>query len=165
MTGAIILPAWLQDAWTICVQWIAPILTPILTALVSWLAIKVRSDAKIAATKAELQLEALKNVANREDNKPQLDEQTKQINNATSAITCLAEVMNLAFQNSDLDPEIKLNIQAMLNKLKYGSEEDLVVMLQDANAKLTEQVNELTAKLAASEEESGEEGEIKRQRR
>lgn len=166
MLGTIAIPGWLQDFWTVYGQWLQPILTTILTTLVTWLSIKVRSEAKLNAKKAELQLEALKNVSNREDNKPELAKQSEQIETLNSSVAMLGEMFNIVFQNSDLDPETKLAMTALYNKLKYGTDEDLVAQLEDTNAKLKEQIDELTAQLNAQLNTAGEETtEVKRQRR
>ena len=60
----------------------------------------------------------------------------------------LADMVDVAFQNSELDPEIKANLASLVNKIKYGSEEDLVKELEASNAQLKEQVEALTQKLA-----------------
>lgn len=148
MLGAIQMPTWLVDFWTVYGDMITPVLVTLLTSVVTWLALKIRSDAKVNRTKAELQIAALKEVADREDNKPQLEAQSEQIADLTKTIMYLADMIDVAFQNSDLDPEIKANLASLVNKIKYGTEEDLVRELEENNAKLEEQVAALKAELS-----------------
>ena len=148
MLGAIQMPTWLADFWTVYGDMITPVLVTLLTTLVTALALKIKSDAKVAAKKAELQLEALKNVANREDNKPQLEAQEAKIAELTTAIANLSSMIDLAFQNSNLDPEIKANLSALCNKIKYGTEEDLIKSLESDKAALLAQIDSLTQQLA-----------------
>lgn len=148
MLGALQMPTWLVDFWTVYGSMITPVLVTLLTSIVTWLALKIRSDAKVNKAKADLQIEALKEVANREDNKPQLEAQSQQISELIKGFTLLADMFDVAFQNSNLDPEIKANLTSLVNKIKYGTEEDLVKELETSNAQLKEQIETLTKKLA-----------------
>lgn len=148
MLLAIQMPAWLVDFWTIYGDMITPILVTILCSVLTYIAIKIKSDAKINSAKTDLQIQALKDVANREDNKPQLEDQSKQINELSKTIAYMADMINLAFQNSNLDPEIKNNLASLSNKIKYGTEEDLVKELENNNALLQEQVEALKEEIA-----------------
>lgn len=148
MLGAIQMPTWLADFWTVYGDMITPVLVTLLTTLVTALALKIKSDAKVAAQKAELQIEALKEVANREDNKPQLEAQEAKITELTAAVANMSSMIDLAFQNSNLDPEIKANLSALCNKIKYGTEEDLIKSLESDNAALQAQLESLTQQLA-----------------
>lgn len=147
MLLAIQMPTWLVDFWTVYGDMITPVLVTLLTSVVTWLALKIRSDAKVNKIKADLQIEALKEVANREDNKPQLEAQSAQIADLTQTVIHLADMFDVAFQNSNLDPEIKANLASLVNKIKYGTEEDLVKELENSNSQLKEQIAELTKKL------------------
>ena len=162
---SITMPVWLVDFWTVYGDMITPVLVTLLTALVTSLALKIKSDAKTNAAKAELQIEALKEVANREDNKPQLEEQTQKMTELEQTIANLADMFTLAFQNSNLDPEIKNNLAALANKIKYGTEDDLVKELESQKAQLQEQVAALTEQLKAQVVVAPEEKTVKRTRR
>lgn len=144
---AISMPTWLADIWTIFGGYVQPMLITLLTALVTALAIKIRSDAKVNAAKAELQIQALKEVANREDNKPELERQANKIDNLERVITLQTEMFDLAFQNSNLTPEIKENLTSLSNKIKYGTEEDLVKELEAEKAKLKEELDAVKSQL------------------
>lgn len=148
MLLAIQMPEWLVNFWTIYGDMITPILVTILCSLLTYIAIKIKSDAKINSAKTDLQIQALKDVANREDNKPQLEDQSKQINELSKTIAYMADMINLAFQNSNLDPEIKNNLASLSNKIKYGTEEDLVKELENNNALLQEQIEALKEEIA-----------------
>lgn len=144
---AISMPTWLADFWAVYGNMITPVLVTLLTALVTSLALKIKSDAKVNAAKSDLQIQALKDVANREDNKPQLEAQSNQIKQLEQTVGNLADMFTLAFQNSNLAPEIKDNLASLANKIKYGTEDDLVKELETQKAQLQEQVNSLMAQL------------------
>lgn len=147
MLLAIQMPQWLIDFWTVYGDMITPVLVTLLMSIVTWLAIKIKTDAKINKEKTDLQIQALKDVANREDNKPQLEQQSAQISELSRCVSLLADMINVAFQNSNLDPEIKDNLSSLINKLKYGTEEDLVKELEAEKAALVEQINSLKEEL------------------
>ena len=146
---AINMPAWLADIWTVFGEFIQPLLMALVTALVTALAIKIRSDAKVNAAKADLQIEAWRNVANREDNKPELERQATKIDALERAVTLQSEMFNVAFQNSNLTPETKDALTTLNNKIKYGTEEDLVKELEAQKATLEAQVASLQQQLTA----------------
>ena len=141
--GTIQMPTWLVDFWTIYGDMITPVLVTLITALITALALKIRTDAKVNAEKADLQLEALKNVANREDNKPELAAMNQKIASLEQSNGYLAEIINLAFQNTNLDPEIKANLASLYNKMVYGSESELIKSLEEDKQKLEEQLQVL----------------------
>ena len=147
MLLAIKMPTWLVDFWTVYGDMITPVLVTVVLALLTSLALKVKSDAKTNAAKAELQIQALKDVANREDNKPELERQAAEIEDLKRVIGCQSEMINLAFQNSNLTPEVKNNLASLSNKIKYGTEADLVKELEDRDAKLTEEITALKSEL------------------
>ena len=143
---AISMPTWLADFWAVYGNMITPVLVTLLTALVTALALKIRSDAKVNAVKADLQIKALTEVANREDNKPELERQAGKIAELERVVTLQSEMFNLAFQNSNLTPDIKDNLTSLVNKIKYGTEEDLVKQLEIEKAKLQEEIDALKSK-------------------
>lgn len=147
MEGTLQLPAWLVDFWTIYGDMITPVLVTLVLALVTAISLKIKTDAKVAAEKAELQIQALRDVANREDNKPQLEAQQTEIAELKTVVTYLSEMFTTAFQNSNLDPTIKNEIATLANKIKYGTEEDLVKEQEATIAQLKEQIAELLAKM------------------
>lgn len=139
----------LKNLWATYGAEVTPVLITVTLALLTWLAIKIRSDAKLMAAKNELQIQALKEVANREDNKPQLEAQSALLNNLQNSVLYLGQMFNEAFQNSTIDPEIKSNITACMNKIMYGTQEDLIKQLEETKLKLEEQVKTLTDQLSA----------------
>lgn len=144
---AINMPTWLNDILLVCGDVVVPALVGVAVAMLTWLAITIRSNAKVNAVKADLQIKALKEVANREDNKPELERQAAKINELERVITLQTEMFNLAFQNSNLTPEIKENLTSLTNKIKYGTEEDLVKELEAEKAKLKEELDAVKAQL------------------
>ena len=149
MLLAITMPTWLTDFWFIYGDMITPVLVTFMISIVTYLALKIRSDAKVNAAKADLQIEALKQVANREDNKPEIQAQTEQIAKLSETVAHLSDMVNLAFQNSSLDPEVKNNLTAITNKIKYGAEVDVAQLHEEEVAALKEQIETLTSQLAA----------------
>ena len=145
---ALQMPTWLVDFWTVYGDMITPVLVTVALALLTSLALKIKSDAKANAAKADLQIQALKDVANREDNKPQLEQQSQEIADLKRVVTYQSEMINLAFQNSNLTPEIKDSLTSLSNKIKYGTEEDVIKELEAQKAELQEQVDALTIKLS-----------------
>lgn len=165
MLLALHMPTWLVDFWTVYSDMITPALVTLLTSLVVGLALKIKSDAKLNAAKADAQIEALKEVANREDNKPELEKQAEKINDLERVITLQTEMFNLAFQNSNLKPDIKENLTSLSNKIKYGTEEDLVKELEAEKAVLQEKISSLEAELKNKVVAVAEEKITKRTRR
>ena len=159
------MPTWLVDFWTIYGDMITPVLVTVALALLTSLALKIKADAKTNAAKAELQIQALKDVANREDNKPQLEQQSQQIASMEQTLSHLSDMVNLAFQNSNLTPEIKNNLASLNNKIKYGSEDELVKELETKNAQLEEEVVALRSELENKVVVASEEKVTKRTRR
>ena len=147
MEGTLQLPAWLVDFWTIYGDMITPVLVTLVLAIVTAIALKIKTDAKLAAEKAELQIQALKEVSNREDNKPELTEQRAEIAALKDTVSYLSEMFSVAFQNSNLSPEIKETLLSLANKIKYGTEEDLVKEQEATIAQLKTQIAELLAKM------------------
>lgn len=145
---AIQMPTWLVDFWTVYGDMITPVLVTVALALLTSLALKIKSDAKTNAAKADLQIQALKDVANREDNKPQLEQQSQEIAELKRVVTYQSEMINLAFQNSNLTPEIKDSLTSLSNKIKYGTEIDVIKELEAQKAELQQQVDALTVRLS-----------------
>ena len=147
MLNALSMPAWLVDFWTVYGDMITPVLVTLLLSIVTWLAIKIKADAKYNAAKTEAQIEALKQINEREDTTPQLEKQATEIKELTNSITYLSEMFQLAFKNSELNPEIKNQLETILNKIKYGTTENVVQVLEDEKLKLQQQIEELKSKL------------------
>lgn len=150
MLGAIQMPAWLTDFWAVYGDMITPVLVTLVTALLTALSFKIKSDAKINAEKAELQLQALEKMADKEDNKPQIEKLSTEVSELKTVVKYQSEIINLAFQNSNLDPEIKSNLASLTNKSLYGTEDNLIATLEADNKKLTEEVVLLKEKLSAA---------------
>lgn len=159
------MPEWFTHIWTVYGEFVTPLLITLLTALVTALALKIRTDAKVNAAKADLQIKALKDVANREDNKPELEKQSQEIDDLKRVVTLQSEMINLAFQNSNLKPEIKDNLTSISNKIKYGTEDDLIKELETEKTMLQEQVASLQSQLESKVVPVTEEKTIKRTRR
>ena len=147
MLLSIQMPAWLSDFWTVYGDMITPVLVTLLTAIVTAVALKIKTDAKVNAKKADLQIQALKDVANREDNKPQLEAQSEQLKELKKSVDTLSEMYSLAFQNSNLDPEVKNNLAVIANRVKYGSDAEVIKELETQNKLLVDEITALNNKI------------------
>ena len=58
-------------------------------------------------------------------------------------------MISIGFQNANIDPEIKENLKSLANKIKYGTEDDLVKQLEADKIKLNEQLEALKEELIA----------------
>lgn len=159
------MPTWLVDFWTVYGDMITPVLVTVALALLTSLALKIKSDAKTNAAKADLQIQALKDVANREDNKPELERLSAEIEELKRTVELQSEMVNLAFQNSNLTPEIKNNLASISNKIKYGTEVDVVKELEAEKTILKEQIDALKAELENKIVATVETNKVKRTRR
>ena len=90
---------------------------------------------------------ALDAVANRENVKPQIDENTKKLQEVSTAINFLAEVIGLAFENSTLPQDTKNKIFAIVQNVKSANTEEIVAMLKAEKERLEQQVKDLLAQL------------------
>ena len=140
------LQQWFINFWDIYGNQIVPVLVTLMLALLTWLAIKIRSDAKLRQAETKAQIQALESVANKEDVSPEAKEMTLKLQAVEKTLGYMTEMFDVAFQNSGLTPEIKDNISALRNKILYGTEEDLVKALEEQIITLKEQVDTLSAK-------------------
>lgn len=134
------IPQWLVDFWAVYNEAIVPVLVTILVSLLTYVAIKIRSDAKLAAAKTEIQIKAMQDMANKETGKTEIEEYNKQLNCVDKKLSYIVDIFNLAFQNSNLSPEIKNNITNVVNKMKFGTSEDIVANQQEEIDRLKEQI-------------------------
>ena len=149
MLEALHLPQWLVDFWSVYGGIIMPVLVTLVTAIITKIALDLRTNAKLNAQKTDLQIKALEEVAKRENNKPQLEEQSSKLAELEKVIAYLSDMISMGFQNANIDPEIKENLKALANKIKYGTEDDLVKQLEADKIKLNEQLEALKEELLA----------------
>lgn len=146
MMLAIQLPEWLVNIWTTYSDMIVPALVTLMVAMLTWVAITIRADAKARAAKADLELEALKKINEKEDTRPELEAVKTELADLKQSNTCLAEMFNLVFQNSTLDEETKTSLTLLKNKLMSGAD-DVIKQLTVENTQLTEQIAALTQQI------------------
>lgn len=142
---AINLPVWLVDIWSAYADVIVPALVTIVLAVLTWVAVTIKADAKARAAKSDAELAALKQMNEREDTRPELNGLTARTENMEQSIRYLAEMFDEVFQHSTLDEETKNKLTVLKNKLLFGVQEDLV-------AKLTEEKVALEEKCAGYEQ-------------
>ena len=142
---AIKLPVWLVDIWAAYSDVIVPALMAIVLAVLTWVAVTIKADAKTRAAKSEAELAALKQMNEREDTRPELNTLSTKTDNLEQSVRYLAEMFDEVFQHSTLDEETKNNLTVLKNKLLFGGQEDLV-------AKLTEEKVALEEKCAGYEQ-------------
>ena len=147
MMLAINLPTWLVDIWAAYADVIVPALVAILLAMLTWLAVTIKADAKARAAKSEAELAALQKMNEKEDTRPELNALATRVDELTQSNKYLAEIVDCAFQNSTLNEQAKTDIALLKNKLLYGVKEDLVEQLTAKNTALEEQIAGLQEQL------------------
>jgi predicted nuclease with TOPRIM domain len=140
---AIQLPKWLVDTWSTYSDVIVPALVTIIVAILGWLAVTIRADAKARLARTDAELVALQKINEREDTRPELTKVQDELKRVQQSNTYLGEMFDLVFQNSTLKPEVKESLTILKNKLLYGTEDDVVNTLTTENARLNELVESL----------------------
>lgn len=150
MMLAIKLPVWLTDIIVVNKDVIVPALVMVLVALLTWVAIKIKADAKYQQAKTELQIQELKKLNDREDTRPELNTLSAEIEDTKQSVKYLAEMFDKVFQNSTLDENTKNELTLLKNKLVFGVKEDLVETLTAEKTALEEKVAGLEEQLKAA---------------
>lgn len=140
---AIQLPTWLVDIWSTYSDVIVPALVTIIVAILGWLAVTIRADAKARLSRTDAELVALQKINEKEDTRPELTKVQDELKRVQQSNTYLGEMFDLVFQNSTLKPEVKDALTVLKNKLLYGTEDDVVNTLTTENARLNELVESL----------------------
>lgn len=141
---AIQLPKWLIDIWSAYSDVIVPALMTIVLAILTWVAVTIKADAKARAAKSEAELVALRQINDREDTRPELTKVQEELSAVKQSNKYLAEMFDVVFQHSTLDEKTKNELTILKNKLLFGVEEDLIAQLTEEKTKLEEQVAGLT---------------------
>lgn len=137
------LPTWLVDIWSAYSDVIVPALMGVVVAILTWLAISIKADAKTRAARSKAELEALEKMNAKEDTRPELDKLKDELNGVKQSNTYLAEMIDLAFQNSTLDENTKNALTILKNKILFGVENDIVAQLTAEKKALEEKVEGL----------------------
>lgn len=149
MMLAIKLPVWLVDIWSAYSDVIVPALVTLAVALVTWIAIRIKTDAKVNQAKAELQIAELKKLNEREDTRPELNTLSTEVEDTKQSVRYLAEMFDKVFQNSTLDENTKNELTLLKNKLVFGTKEDVVAALTEEKTMLQSQIVALQDQLKA----------------
>lgn len=145
---AIQLPQWLIDVWGAYKDVIIPALVTLAVALLTWLALKIKTDAKVNQAKAELQIQELKKLNEREDTRPELDVMKQELQKLEQSNKYLGEMFDLVFQNSTLNQETKDSLTVLKNKMIFGVEDNLIKTLTEEKEKLEEKIAALEQVIA-----------------
>ena len=145
---AIQLPQWLVDIWSAYKDVIIPALVTLAVALLTWVALKIKTDAKVNQAKAELQIQELKKLNEREDTRPELDVMKQELQKLEQSIKYLGEMFDLVFQNSTLNQETKDSLTVLKNKMVFGVEDNLIKTLTEEKEKLEEKIAALEQVIA-----------------
>ena len=145
---AIQLPQWLIDTWGAYKDVIIPALITLAVALLTWLALKIKTDAKVNQAKAELQIQELKKLNEREDTRPELDIMKQELQKLEQSNKYLGEMFDLVFQNSTLNQETKDSLTVLKNKMVFGVEDNLIKTLTEEKEKLEEKIAALEQVIA-----------------
>ena len=147
MMLAIKLPIWLVDIWSAYADVIVPALMAIVLAVLTWVAVTIKADAKARAAKSEAELAALQKMNEREDTRPELNTLSAETEDLKQSVRYLAEMFDEVFQNSTLNEETKNNLTLLKNKLIFGVKEDIVTRLTEEKTALEEQIAGLQEQL------------------
>lgn len=150
MMLAINLPTWLVDIWAAYADVIVPALVTIVLAILTWVAVTIKADAKARAAKADAELAALQKMNEREDTRPELNTLASEIEDLKQSNKYLAEMVDCAFQNSTLSENAKNELTILKNKLLFGVEEDLIATLTAEKTALEERIAGLEEELKAA---------------
>ena len=145
---AIQLPQWLVDIWSAYKDVIIPALVTLAVALLTWVALKIKTDAKVNQAKAELQIQELKKLNEREDTRPELDVMKQELQKLEQSNKYLGEMFDLVFQNSTLNQETKDSLTVLKNKMIFGVEDNLIKTLTEEKEKLEEKIAALEQVIA-----------------
>lgn len=145
---AIQLPQWLIDTWGAYKDVIIPALVTLAVALLTWVALKIKTDAKVNQAKAELQIQELKKLNEREDTRPELDVMKQELQKLEQSNKYLGEMFDLVFQNSTLNQETKDSLTVLKNKMVFGVEDNLIKTLTEEKEKLEEKIAALEQVIA-----------------
>ena len=145
---AIQLPQWLIDIWGAYKDVIIPALVTLAVALLTWVALKIKTDAKVNQAKAELQIQELKKLNEREDTRPELDVMKQELQKLEQSNKYLGEIFDLVFQNSTLNQETKDSLTVLKNKMVFGVEDNLIKTLTEEKEKLEEKIAALEQVIA-----------------
>jgi hypothetical protein len=145
---AIQFPQWLVDIWMAYKDVIIPALVTLAVALLTWVALKIKTDAKVNQAKAELQIQELKKLNDREDTRPELDCMKEELKKLEQSNRYLGEMFDLVFQNSTLNQDTKDSLAILKNKMVFGVEDNLVKHLTEEKAKLEEKIIALEQTIA-----------------
>lgn len=145
---AIQLPQWLIDIWSAYKDVIIPALVTLAVALLTWVALKIKTDAKVNQAKAELQIQELKKLNEREDTRPELDVMKQELQKLEQSNKYLGEMFDLVFQNSTLNQETKDSLTVLKNKMVFGVEDNLIKTLTEEKEKLEEKIAALEQVIA-----------------
>ena len=150
MMLAIKLPVWLVDIWTAYSDVIVPALMAIVLAVLTWVAVTIKADAKARAAKSDAELAALKQMNEREDTRPELNTLSAEVEDTKQSVRYLAEMFDLVFQHSTLDENTKNELTLLKNKLVFGVKEDIVSQLTAEKTALEEKIAGLEEQLKAA---------------
>ena len=115
---------------------------------VTWVALKIKTDAKVNQAKAELQIQELKKLNEREDTRPELDVMKQELQKLEQSNKYLGEMFDLVFQNSTLNQETKDSLAVLKNKMVFGVEDNLIKTLTEEKEKLEEKIAALEQVIA-----------------
>ena len=141
-------PQWSVDIWGAYKDVIIPALVTLAVALLTWVALKIKTDAKVNQAKAELQIQELKKLNEREDTRPELDVMKQELQKLEQSNKYLGEMFDLVFQNSTLNQETKDSLTVLKNKMVFGVEDNLIKTLTEEKAKLEEKIAALEQVIA-----------------
>lgn len=139
---------WILEIWSTHKDVILPILNTLLvTFLLPILTFWVKRKLQESAIRAEMQLNALKNVADREDVKPEIGDLHSKVNELNDKIALLGDMFDTVFQNSvGLEEDIKGKLSVITNKMNYNTTDAMLIEVTQELDKVNEQLETLKNK-------------------
>lgn len=139
---------WILETWNAYKDVILPIINTLLvTFLLPMITFWVKKKMQEAAIKAEMQLKALQNVANREDVKPEIGDLNSKLVDLEGKISFLGEMFQTVFQNSvGLDDEVKNKITVIANKMNHNTTDTMLIEVTKELDRVNEQLETLKNK-------------------
>jgi hypothetical protein len=106
----------------------------------SWFSLKVKSDMKTNIAKTDTQIAVMKQLAEKDDNKRELQAIEKENKELRNSLGLVSDMLVELTKNVNVDPEVKEKIESMGNKAKYGTGLEIIKELELKNQKLAEEL-------------------------
>jgi len=143
MLGAIVFPQWLLDIWAVYGDVITPILVTIVAGAIGILGVMIKRNLVQRIAEGEQQIGVLRQISNREDTRPEINSLREKIEVQNNSILELGNMINIFLQNTNLSDEDKAQVSTILERIKFGTAENLIDSLKNENTRLSLELEQL----------------------